>query len=204
VHRELVRGLVQWNGGAPPVLPNTAGVPNTAEACPTPLSNQSGIFTPGPSRHCPRASEGLGWAARGRGRVKGAEGGAPLPEAGAQTGGAWAGDGIPSVEIDEGTFKYVLLRLTHTGTGRSKLVSASPRCTSCCTVASLPLRHYALLRHSTVSQYFYASLSLSRFSLLVLLPLLVRRGSGGEGPQNGGVPSQHIRAHPLRGVTRRL
>lgn len=35
---------------------------------------------------------------------------------------AWAGDQIAQVDIDEGSFKYVLLRLRDTQTGRSKLL----------------------------------------------------------------------------------
>jgi phosphohistidine phosphatase len=38
------------------------------------------------------------------------------------TSGAWLGDQVPQVEIDEGVFKYVLLRLTDSSNGRSKLL----------------------------------------------------------------------------------
>ncbi|WIA32279.1 hypothetical protein OEZ86_003125 [Tetradesmus obliquus] len=36
--------------------------------------------------------------------------------------GIWLGDQVPQVEVDEGVFKYVLLRLTDSSSGRSKLL----------------------------------------------------------------------------------
>jgi phosphohistidine phosphatase len=36
--------------------------------------------------------------------------------------GSWLGDQVPQVELDEGVFKYVLLRLTDSSSGKSKLL----------------------------------------------------------------------------------
>lgn len=47
---------------------------------------------------------------------------APGSTNGAGSSSSWLGDQVPQVDLDVGTFKYVLLRLVDTETGRSKLL----------------------------------------------------------------------------------